>query len=138
MNTTKAKGQSDIYLGRYEAVRLLGQGGMGKVYLGRQLDQPREVVIKVMHPEIAADPRFRQSFAREMRLMTRFRHPHAVALYDASLDDPARPCIVMEYVPGGTLEELLRRHGRLPALQVGRLLAQLCQVLQAAHDAGIL
>src|SRR5436190_872302 len=130
--------KKNIYLDRYEALEVLGQGGMGKVYLGRQLDEGRPVVIKVMHPEVAADPRFRQSFAREMKLMKRFQHPNAVALLDASLDDPARPCIVMEYVPGVTLANLLERHGRLTPPHVGRLLAQLCKVLQAAHDGGIL
>jgi serine/threonine-protein kinase len=138
MNSTKAAGQREVYLGRYEALRLIGQGGMGKVYLGRQLDQARSVVIKVMHPEIAADARFRKNFAREMRLMKRFQHPNAVALYDASIDDPERPCIVMEFVPGITLAALLKRHGRLPVAQIGRLLGQLCRVLQAAQAASIM
>src|SRR4051812_46875180 len=114
MNSTRPAGKNEVYLGRYEALRQIGQGGMGKIFLGRQLDQPRSVVIKVMHPEIAADPRFRQDFAREMRLMTRFHHPNAVALYDGSLDDAGRSCIVMEFVTGITLNDLLQRHGRLP------------------------
>src|SRR4051812_41246385 len=98
MNAGQTTGNREIYLGRYEALGQVGQGGMGTVYLGRQLDQPRPVVIKVMHPEVAANPLFRQRFAREMRLMTRFQHPHAVALFDASVEDPDKPCIVMEYV----------------------------------------
>jgi serine/threonine-protein kinase len=128
----------EVFLGRYQALRLLGEGGMGRVFLGRQLDTGREVVIKVMHDHIAANPRFRQHFRREMLLMTRFRHPNAVALYDASGDDCERPCIIMEYVPGVTLDALLQRHGRLDPLRAGRLLGQLCHVLQAAHGAGII
>src|SRR5947207_8814227 len=126
METLTTQQTGDIYVGRYEVLRPLGEGSMGRVYLGRQLDGGRQVVIKVMRPELAASPRFRQSFEREMVLMKRFRHPHVVALYDASLEDADRPCIIMEYVPGITLDAVLERHGRLPAERVGRLLGQLC------------
>src|SRR5262245_28540959 len=54
-----------VFLGRYEAVRLLGEGGMGKVYLARQIDLQRQVVVKVMHEHLAADPKFRERFQRE-------------------------------------------------------------------------
>jgi serine/threonine-protein kinase len=138
METLRGLPRGEVYLGRYETIRLLGEGGMGRVYFGRQLDNDRPVVIKVMHEAIATDPRIRQRFEREMLLMKRFRHPHAVALYDASLDDLRKPCIVMEYVPGVTLDDLVQKHGPLPPERVGRLLGQLCSVLQAAHSAGIL
>lgn len=128
----------DIFLGRYRAVHLLGEGGMGQVFLGQQLDNDRQVVIKVMHDRFAADPRFRQAFAREMTLMMRFRHPYAVALYDACLSETEKPCIIMEYVAGVTLSQLCEQHGRLSAFRTGQLLAQLGQVLQSAHDNGII
>jgi len=83
-----------IFLGRYETRRLLGEGGMGKVYLARQHDLGRDVVVKVMHEHIAADDKFRDRFRRETELMARFEHPGAVRLYDASLTDPLGPCIV--------------------------------------------
>src|SRR5918911_542095 len=127
-----------IFLGRYEAIRLLGEGGMGRVYLARQLDLGRQVVVKVMHDHVAADPKFCERFQRETLLMARFQHPFAVTLYDASLNDDPGPCIVMEYVRGITLDGLLQRNGRLTAARVGRLLGQLCEVLQAAHTAGII
>lgn len=126
----------EIFLGKYEAKHLLGEGGMGRVFLGNDLSSGREVVIKVMHDHIAANSRFRQNFQREMILMTRFRHPFAVELYEACIDS-ARPCIVMEFIRGETLDGLVRRQGRLQVNRVGVLLGQLCQVLQAAHDAGI-
>ncbi|HJZ91818.1 MAG TPA: serine/threonine-protein kinase [Gemmataceae bacterium] len=125
-----------IFLGRYEAVRLLGEGGMGRVYLARQLDLGRQVVIKVMHDHVAAEPKFRDRFQRETLLMARFAHPYAVTLYDASLTDG--PCIVMEYVRGVNLESLLHKYARLSAARVGRLVGQLCEVLQAAHDQGLI
>src|SRR6516225_11373487 len=99
-----------IFLGRYEAIKLLGEGGMGRVYLAKQTDLGRQVVVKVMHEPIAADPKFRDRFQRETLLMARFQHPGAVTLYDASLDDPLGPCIVMEYVKGTNLESLLAKN----------------------------
>jgi len=127
-----------IFMGRYETVRLLGEGGMGRVYLARQLDLGRQVVVKVMHDHIAADPTFCERFTRETLLMARFQHPYAVTLYDASLNDPQGPCIVMEYIRGISLDEVLQRNGRLTPARVGRLLYQLCEVLQAAHALGII
>lgn len=123
-------------MGRYETIRLLGEGGMGRVYLARQLDLGRQVVVKVMHEHVAAEPKFRDRFQRETLLMARFAHPYAVTLYDASLTDG--PCIVMEYIRGVNLEHLLQKHERLSYARVGRLLAQLCEVLQAAHEQGLI
>lgn len=127
-----------VFLGRYETRRVLGEGGMGRVYLARQLDLGRDVVVKVMHEHIAADAKFRDRFQRETMLMARFHHPGAVTLYDASLSDPLGPCIVMEYVKGVNLEGMLARNGRMSAPRVGRIIGELCEVLQAAHDEGIM
>jgi len=127
-----------VFLGRYEVQRLLGEGGMGRVYLARQTDLGRQVVVKVMHDHVAQDARFCERFQRETLLMARFHHPNAVTLYDATLNDPAGPCIVMEYVRGVNLETLLTKTGRMTAPRVARIVAQLCEVLQAAHDEGII
>src|SRR3984893_8912717 len=126
-----------IFLGRYEAVRLLGEGGMGRVYLAHQIDLGRQVVVKVMHDHIASDPKFCERFQRETLLMARFQHPYVVTLYDASLNDPQGPCIVMEYIRGITLDTLLMRNQRINPARAGRLLGQLCEALQAAHAEGI-
>src|SRR3954464_13506567 len=114
-----------VFMGRYEILRLLGEGGMGRVYLARQLDLGRQVVVKVMHDHIAVDATFRERFQRETLLMARFQHPYAVTLYDASLNDPQGPCIVMEYIRGVTLDNLLHTNRRLDPARVGRLLHQL-------------
>ncbi len=111
---------------------------MGKVYLARQMDLGRQVVVKVMHDHIAADPKFRERFQRETLVMARFQHPYVVTLYDASLNDPQGPCIVMEFIKGISLDTLLHRNNnRLTPARVGRLLGQLCEALQAAHDQSI-
>jgi serine/threonine-protein kinase len=127
-----------VFLGRYQVISLLGEGGMGKVYLARQLDLDRQVVVKVMHDHIAADPKFCERFQRETLLTARFQHSYAVTLYDAALNDPQGPCIVMEYIRGTPLDQLLEKNGgRLSPARAGRLLGQLCEVLQAAHQQGI-
>ncbi len=126
------------FLGRYETVKLLGEGGMGRVYLAKQTDLGRQVVVKVMHEHVASDPKFCERFQREMLLMARFQHPYVVALYDASLNDPLGPCIVMEYVRGISLDTLIHRNTRLSPARVGKILGQLCEALYAAHSEGII
>jgi eukaryotic-like serine/threonine-protein kinase len=126
------------FLGRYETIRLLGEGGMGRVYLARQTDLGRQVVVKVMHDHIANDPNFRKRFERETLLMARFQNPYVVTLYDASLNDPEGPCIVMEYIKGVTLDTVLHRNNRLGPTRIARLLTQLCEALFAAHREGII
>jgi serine/threonine protein kinase len=127
-----------LYMGRYEAKRLLGEGGMGSVYLARQFDPDRYVVVKVMHEHLTEDSKFKDRFERETQAMARLRHPHAVQLLDASLDDPAGPCIVMEYIHGVALDKLLKKNKHFAAARVGRLIGQLCDVLRAAHDLNII
>jgi serine/threonine-protein kinase len=127
-----------IYLKRYQTVRLLGEGPTGRAYLAQQIDLARSVVVKVINESLAADPGFRERFARDTAPMAAFQHPYAVSLYDASLDDPLGPCLIMEYVRGLTLDQLVKENkGRLGVGRVYRLLGQLCDVLQAAHDQGL-
>jgi serine/threonine-protein kinase len=127
-----------IFLGRYETIKLLGEGGMGRVYLAKQTDLGRQVVVKVMHEHVASDQKFRDRFQREMLLMARFQHPYVVTLYDASLGDSHGPCIVMEYIRGISLDTLIHRNGRFSAGRAGRLLSQMCEALYAAHQEGII
>lgn len=111
---------------------------MGRVYLARKQSTGAQVVVKLMRDERANDPAFRRLFHDELRAMMRFRHPSAVALLDASGESDKHPYLVLEYVPGTTLEELLATHGRLPPERVGTLLGELCIVLHAAHTQGML
>ncbi len=128
----------DLFLGRYVSLGFLGKGNMGQVWLAHPLGQPeRRVVVKVMHPTIATQPRFRQLFEREIQSMTKLRHPYVVQLLDSSSNDPQGPCLVMEYVPGITLEALLEKQRRLAVGHVGLLLGFLCHALEAAHAVGI-
>jgi serine/threonine-protein kinase len=127
-----------VFSARYELVGALGRGSMGRVFLARQRDRDRMVVVKLMHESIAGQPKFRQLFQREMESMARFHHPYAASLLDACLDDPLGPGLVMEYVPGQPLDRILHRERRLPVERVSRFLGQLGHALQAAHELGLI
>ncbi|MEX2212331.1 MAG: serine/threonine-protein kinase, partial [Gaiellaceae bacterium] len=115
--------------------RRLGRGGMADVYLAHDEELDRPVAVKVL-ASLGEDEEARQRFMREARLAARLGHPNVVTVYDVGEHEGA-PCIVMEYVEGETLADLIARRGRLPADEVVRLAAQACAGLQHAHDAGL-
>jgi serine/threonine protein kinase len=96
------------------------------------------VVVKRIHNHIVTHPRFRQLFEAEVQSMGKLCHPYAVEFLEASLDDPIGPCLVLEYVPGITLEALLIRSKSLEPVRAARLMGYLCHALQAAHAAGVI
>jgi serine/threonine-protein kinase len=127
-----------LFLGRYRVLRQLGEGGMGKVYLARQTDLNRDVVIKVMHEHVASESRFQERFQQEMLAMAQFQHPYAVTLYDAHIETDEGPAIIMEYVKGKTLDLVLKENKYFSPQRASRLLTQLCEVLSTAHQQGII
>ncbi len=126
-----------VLLGKYKVLRLLDEGGMSKIYLARQANPDREAVVKVLKEAFLAQPKTREHFRREIHITSRFQHSHAVAYYDADPDAPQGPVLVMEYLRGVDLNLLLHRDKRFTPERAGRLLTQLCAVLQAAHDVGV-
>jgi serine/threonine protein kinase len=128
-----------IALGKYRLLRSLGAGSNAEVFLAEVVRAPKEwVVVKRIHDHVVKHAKFQTLFEAETRSMANFNHPYAVKLIEASLTDPIGPCLVMEYVPGLTLEEVLRKHRSLPPGRVALLLGYLCHALQAAHNAGII
>lgn len=122
-----------IFMGRFEAKRLLAEGGMGRVYLAREYNPDRYVVVKQMHEHLVGDPLSRERFERETRTLARLQHPHVVKLLEWSFDDPSGPCIVMEYLRGIRLDELLKKNRRFAPPRAVRLMLQLCDILEVAH-----
>ena len=127
-----------VFLGRYEAVRFLGEGSNAHVYLGRSVrDHSQLVVIKRIKDHVQLNPRFRQFFDGEVKSMSRFHHPYAVKLHAASLDDPLGACLVLDFIPGVTLEAVLARCGRLTEDRMARLIGPLLHALDAAQQAQV-
>jgi eukaryotic-like serine/threonine-protein kinase len=122
-----------VFLGRYEAVRFLGEGSNAHVYLARDTsDSSQLVVVKRIKDHVQQTPRFRQFFEGEVRSMSRFKHPYAVGLHGASLDDPLGSCLVLDFIPGVTLEAILQKERRLDPTRMAQLLAPLFHALYAA------
>ncbi len=131
--------------GRYRLDAQIGRGGMSSVYLAFDIVLERPVAIKLMHREIAADSDQLERFRREARSVARLSHPHVVAVIDAGEEpvphgpgaqegDVGVPYIVLEYVDGETLKDLIRREGPLEILQAIAYAIEIARALGAAHE----
>ena len=122
--------------GRYSLERELGRGGMGVVYLAREVLLDRPVAIKLLPPELAARPELRERFMREARTAARLSHPYIVPIH--AVDEVGGfVFIVMAYVDGGTLAQRLATHGPLPAHDVTRIMREVAWALAYAHAQGV-
>lgn len=122
---------------RYIVERPLGHGGMATVYLARDEKLGRQVAVKVLADNLAGDDDFRERFMREAQLAARLSHPNVVQVFDVGEDDDERPYIVMEYVDGHSVADLLKRGRSLPPEKAVPLLAQVVAGLEHAHQAGL-
>ena len=122
--------------GRYEIVAPIASGGMGAVFRARRLMLGDEVAIKIILADEAV-PAARERFMREGHACARLRHPHIVSIFDFDVDSGGRPFLVMELLNGRSLKDEIAERGVLDIAEVEKLLPQLCQALQLAHDAGI-
>lgn len=123
-------------IGNYEVQGVIGRGGMGVVF--RALDRAlnRNVAIKVLDPSMASVGTARQRFALEARAMAAISHEHVVPVYSVD-EHRGLPYFAMEYIPGGTLESRIRKHGPLDLLSILRISRQIALALSAAHDCGL-
>ncbi len=125
---------------RYEIGDRVGRGGMSEVYRGRDLRLGREVAIKMLRGDLARDPSFRARFRREAQNAAALNHPAIVAVYDTGETtdaDGAVQYIVMEYVDGGTLRDVLKAQGPLPPRRAAEIAADMCSALDFSHRHGI-
>ncbi|WP_405988766.1 protein kinase domain-containing protein [Streptomyces sp. NBC_00986] len=127
--------------GRYRLTEQIGRGGMGTVWRADDEVLGRQVAIKRLHvrPELSADElaTLFERTRREARSAARIAHPNVIVVHDV-VDDEGRPCIVMEYVPGPTLAELLKDGRTLPYQEAARIGIDMVAALRAAHAAGVL
>ncbi len=128
---------SQVFTGRYQIVRHLARGGMAEVYLARDLLLDRPVALKVLFPEFATDRSFVERFRREARSAANLNHPNIVSIYDWGEEDGTY-FIVMEYVDGLTLRDLVHRQGPLMASRAAEIGADIAGALQFAHVGGVI
>jgi eukaryotic-like serine/threonine-protein kinase len=125
-----------VFNGRYELHRRLGRGGMAEVFLARDQLLDRPVAVKVLFPEFATDPSFVERFRREATAAANLNHPNIVGVYDWGEADSTY-FIVMEYVDGRTLAEILRTEGPLHPDRVADVGADVAAALGFAHRNGV-
>ncbi|HOB50311.1 MAG TPA: Stk1 family PASTA domain-containing Ser/Thr kinase [Mycobacterium sp.] len=126
---------------RYELGEILGFGGMSEVHLARDLRLHRDVAIKVLRADLARDPSFYLRFRREAQNAAALNHPAIVAVYDTGEAETATgplPYIVMEYVDGVTLRDIIHHDGPMPPRRAIEVIADACQALNFSHQHGII
>jgi len=123
-------------LGDYLVESVIGDGGMATVYRAHDRRLNRTVALKVLAPQLSHDPRFRDRFIRESRLVASIDHPHIIPIYEAG-ESGELLFIAMRYVEGSDLRRLLRSSGPLPVPRALRLFHQIASALDAAHLAGL-
>jgi serine/threonine-protein kinase len=124
-------------IGKHRITRLLGSGGMGEVYLAVHVELGSQVAIKVLHPRVAREAAGVERFFNEARAVGRIQHECIVKVIDLDRMPDGTPFIMMEYVDGVTLAELMRTHLRLPLGPLARIGLETLDALAAAHRLGI-
>ena len=121
--------------GRYQLSRLIAAGGMASIYVAMDTRLDRLVAVKIMHPHLAKDEEFVNRFIREAKAAAALSHPNIVAIQDQGWNEGGSPAvfIVMEYVEGFTLRELLHERGSLTPDEVLRYMIPIVSALAQAH-----
>jgi len=125
-----------VFSNRYEIQRELAQGGMAEVYLARDQLLSRPVALKALFPEYAREPSFVERFRREAQAAANLNHPNIVAIYDWG-QEGGTYFIVMEYVEGRSLRDLIRSEGPLDPNEASEITAEIASALAFAHKSGV-
>lgn len=123
-------------VGRFQVIQLLGSGGTGTVLLAKDPRRNRQVALKVLNPEIANNAAARRRFLREGRIAMSLRHPNVVSTHEIDCN-PDHPCIISEFMAGGSLQRLLDQQGPLPLQATIDYGVQMARGLEAIHTKGL-
>jgi serine/threonine protein kinase len=124
--------------GRYRVIELIGEGGMGKVYLAEHVEIGKRVALKVLHPSYSRMPDLVERFRREARAASKIGHPNIVDVTDSGTTADGSVYFVMEYLEGVELGSVIERGGALDVARALRITGQICRALSAAHREGII
>ncbi|MDP3113274.1 MAG: serine/threonine-protein kinase, partial [Candidatus Cloacimonadaceae bacterium] len=122
-----------VILRDYHIISLLGEGGMGEVYLAEEVMLGRQVAIKRLSPNLTKDAQFSERFINEARIQARLIHPNIVALYNFFVEDGVY-YMVMEYAEGNMLKELIAMTGPIPEPRALHIFKQIVNALAYAHS----
>src|ERR1700704_4465992 len=128
----------EILAGKYRVEERLSVGGMGAVYRGTHILMDKKVAIKVLRPSLASDEKIVARFSREARAASRISHPHALSVTDFGEDEGGVVFLIMEFLDGRTLKEVIRSEGPLALQRVVEIMRQICAALEAAHAEGVI
>jgi serine/threonine-protein kinase len=123
--------------GKYLVEKLIMRGGMGAVYRGKHVLMDKTVAIKVLRPALAVDDDVVARFSREAKAASRISHPHAVSVTDFGESENGVVFLVMEYLDGRTLKQIIRSEGPMPLTRVVEIIRQVTGALDAAHGQGV-
>jgi serine/threonine-protein kinase len=123
--------------GKYSIEELIKSGGMGSVYRGKHVLMDKTVAIKVLRPSLAVDNVVVARFSREAKAASRISHPHAVSVTDFGESENGVVFLVMEYLDGQTLKDIIRNEGPLPLARALEIVRQVSGALDAAHQQGV-
>src|SRR5512138_3757034 len=123
-------------LGSYEITALLGKGGMGEVYRARDAKLKRDVAIKILPDEFSRDPERVNRFHREAEALAALNHQNIAGIYDLQQSGATR-FLILEFIEGETLADVLKVRGALPVEEACNIAKQICDALEAAHEKGI-
>ena len=136
-NVARLPAHAVTTIGGYKNLELIGRGGMGEVYKATHPNLSRTVAIKVLSTSFKDDPAFNKRFAREAKTMAQLRHPNIIMIHDFG-DQDGLPYIVMEYLTGETLSEIIAGHERLSLEEGLPILQDLASALDYAHGQGVI
>ncbi|MBA3818215.1 MAG: protein kinase [Deltaproteobacteria bacterium] len=123
--------------GRYRVIELIGEGGMGKVYLAEHVEIGKRVALKVLHPSYSRMPDLVERFRREARAASKIGHPNIVDVTDSGTTGDGSVYFVMEFLEGVELGSIIEREGAIEVARCLRIASQICRALAAAHAQGI-
>src|SRR5215469_1208897 len=126
-----------LLAGRYEIIKLLGQGGMGAVYKARDTELDRMVALKLIRPELAKNPEILRRFKQELILARQVTHKNVIRIFDLGQSEGIK-FITMDFVEGQDLRHLLLEKGKFAPQEAARLMLQICRALEAAHGEGVI
>lgn len=124
--------------GKYRLDERISEGGMGAVYKATHVMMDKTLAVKVLHAKLVHDEKLVARFSREARAASRINHPHAISVFDFGEDEQGAVFLVMEYLRGRTLKDVIRHEGPLEIGRAVEIAKQICDALEAAHGEGVI